>query len=197
MKYRPVIYLKMNDIIIFGTSPYINDIKKYIPKLQKKYTTIGINMFPAYFPNVDHWFFYDDNGFIILKEHYKGQKIHTRQCLKGHLDILGIKNFETFKTASDMSEEENTLFFCNFTITLAIHWCIKNGFKNIYLAGIDMDSDDWFHFYNLDYANFTHHKYQNEALKWIYDLQEYINIYQLNPNNTLKLPKKDIKELLK
>jgi hypothetical protein len=187
-----------DDVIIFGCSPFVNEIKEDIPKLQEKYTTIGINMFPVYYPNVNHWFFYDDQGIDILKEHYKGQKIHTREALMGHLDLLNITNFECFKPTEGYidKENENSLLFVNYTISLVVHWCIRKGFKNIYFIGIDMDSEDWFHFFEPDYARFSHHRYQKQTMKWIYDLQEYINIYQVNPSNTLKLPKKNIKDLL-
>jgi hypothetical protein len=187
----------VNDIIIFGSSPFINKISDFIPKLQEKYTTIGLNVFPAYYPKVDHWFFFDDLMLSTINNHYKNQIIHTRKDLQGHLDLFKITNYECFYPNSFIYEEKkDSLLFINYTITCAIHWCIRNGFKNIYLAGVDMDSENWFHFYQTDYVHHTPLKHQKQTMKWIYDLQEYANIYQLNPENTLKLPKKDIKELL-
>lgn len=187
-----------NDIIIFGSSPYINEIREYIPALQNKYITVGLNMFPVYYPNVDHWFFFDDLYAIgdCLKIHYKGQKIHTRKGLKGHLDLLKITNFECFNPVGSIEEKKDNLLFCNYTITSTLHWCIVNGFKNVYFAGIDMDSEYWYHFYDLNTKHYSNTKYQKQAIDWFYKLQEFINIFQLNPENTLKLPKKDIRQLL-
>lgn len=186
-----------SDIIIFGCSPFINEIRGDIPSILEKFQTIGINRFPCYYPNVNHWFFYDFEMINVLRENYNNQLIHCPQEIKGHLDILKIKNFEIFSISPCLElEKNNHLWFCNNTVTSAINWCIKQGFKNVYLAGVDLDSEDFFHFYNTNYAQFTHRSILKPAVKAIYAMQEYINIYQLNPNNTLDLPKKNIKDLL-
>jgi hypothetical protein len=185
------------DIIIFGSSPFINEIRDYIPALQEKYVTVGLNMFPAYYPNVNHWFFFDDSGIDALRLYYKGQKIHTRKGLKGHLDLLKITNHECFEPVGCILEEKkDSLLFCNYTITSALHWCVRNNFENVYFAGIEMDSEIWYHFYDLMTKHYSNLRYQKEAVEWFYKLQEQINIFQLNPENTLKLPKKEVKALL-
>ena len=187
------------DIIIFGTSPYINEISDLIPRLQKKYINVGINCFPVFYPEVNHWFFYDDDMIKIIGDsRYKGQKLWARKGLKGHLQLLQIENYEIFQPVDNQFflEDNGKLLFNNFTITIVLNWCYVKGFKNVYLAGVDMDSENWFHFYDLNNAHFVHHKRLNEVMKWIYDIQEYLNIYQLNPGNTTKLPKREVKTLI-
>ena len=185
-----------DDIIIFGCSPFINKIKSVIPKLQNKYDTIGINDFPVYYPNVKHWFVFDDGTYNTIKNNYKNQLIHAPNCLAERLKANGIENVEGFKPDSYYCEEmEDSLYFNTFSITCAIHWCIRKGYKNIYLAGVDIDDTHWRHFFDER----THQMAEEtlkDGIKAIYRLKQYINIYQLNPANKLNLLKTSIKELL-
>ena len=185
------------EAIIFGCSPFINEIAGYIPKLQEKYYTIGINNFPVFYPNVNSWFFYDNSMVGCIENHYRGQKIHTRERLRGHLERFKITNFETFRPVYNRlytEKKENYLLFKHFTISTALNWCLVNGFKDVYLAGIEMDSEQWQHFY-CDNIHFTKMDLQDETFKYIYQMQEYMNIWQLNKNCKRNLQKKDIKQL--
>ena len=47
-------------LILFGRSPFINEIAQYIPDLCNKYHTMGCNYFCDTFPMVEYVIFYDD-----------------------------------------------------------------------------------------------------------------------------------------
>ena len=192
----------MKDIIIFGSSPFINEISDLIPELMEKYDSIGINVFPAFYPAVKHWFFYDDKMIGLIKTHYKGQILHTRYDLREKITNLGVKpeDLEIFYPACEIfpKDKKDFLYFKNYTITIAIDWCIKNGYENVYLAGVDMDSEEWYHFYDTYCMHRTKIKGLERTAKAIEELQKHINIFQLNQktNKVQKLPISDIEKLI-
>lgn len=181
-------------LIIFGRSPYINEIKDYIPELIKKHTTIGINYFCNTYPDVDYVCFYDD----IIPD-VKNSKIITsfRNVEKSPQRLILTHSYElfnVFKNDDVFSEESHTLNFCVHTPSMALNWAYLKGYKDVVLAGVDLIpntihfDDDKPIFCDESIERAKNHL-ENVATK-------YLNIYQLNPNSYLNLPKITMEELL-
>lgn len=192
-------------LILFGRSPYINKIADYIPGLCKKYHTMGCNYFCNTFPMVEYVIFFDD---IVPNVQYH-QKIITNilylcrekskcnKLLKTH-DKKEL--WVIHKNGKRFAPDVTSLNFFIHTPSMAFDWANKKGFKNVILAGIDLNSDNRHfdykttpdqdgHTFKTDTLINARHHLKNVALK-------YLNIYQLNPESDLDLPKINITDLL-
>lgn len=181
-------------LIIFGRSPYINEIREYIPDLIKKHTTMGINYFCNTFPDVDYVCFYDNicpkvkNSTIITT--FKNVEKEPASLIYSHkYELYHIrKNGDTF------SEDKGTLHFCVHTPSMALNWAYLKGYKDVVLAGVDLVPNSLHFdenkpiFDNRTIITARNHL-ENVATK-------YLNIYQLNPDSYLNLPKIKMENLL-
>lgn len=180
-------------LIIFGRSPYINEIRDYIPNLINKHTTMGLNFFCDTFPNVDYVMFYDD-----IKPKVQQSTIITRyENLKNSAGLIYSHPYELYnvrKNGLEFSEDAATLHFCVHTPSMALNWAYLKGFKDVVLAGIDLIpntlhfDDDKPIFDNRTITTARHHL-ENVCTR-------YLNIYQLNPDSDLKLPKIKMEDLI-
>lgn len=182
-------------LIIFGRSPYINEIKDYIPDLIKKHTTIGINYFCNTYPDVDYVCFYDNicpnvkNSTIITS--FKNIEKEPARLIYSHRYEL----YNIFKKEDCFSEDKQILNFCVHTPSMALNWAYQKGYKEVVLAGVDLIP-------NTKHFDDDKPIFPDEAIKRARKHLEnvatrYLKIYQLNPNSDLNLPKITIKELLK
>lgn len=179
-------------LIIFGRSPFINEIKEYIPTLIKKHTTIGINYFCNNYPDVDYVCFYDNicpnvkNSTIITS--FKNTEKEPARLIYSHRYEL----YNVVKQYEDFSDDPQILHFCVHTPSMALNWAYQKGFKDVVLAGVDLIpntlhfDDDKPIFKDVERAK---NHLENVATK-------YLNIYQLNPDSYLNLPKISMEELL-
>jgi hypothetical protein len=190
--------MTLEKVIIFGRSPFINEIKEFIPELQENYFNIGINSFPVTFPNVDLWSFIDEKTLLnIIIHNYKGQKILSDSSFQDDLELYDINNYELFETIEHhepILDIPNCLAYQNITLTIVLNWCIKQGIKEVYLIGHDI-SPDWSYF-DSEASQNAEEKFLKEIRHFIYKCQDYTKIFQCNPNSDLELPKKNIRKLL-
>lgn len=84
-----------------------------------------------------------------------------------------VKDFKLQKTPDFNKEDKTTLGFYQYTVTSAVNWCYKQGFKNIYLIGIDHDTG----FFN-----------EPEVREWIELFKDKCNIYQTYNSPLWHLP---------
>lgn len=191
-------------LILFGRSPYINKIADFIPDLCKKYHTMGCNYFCNSFPMVEYVIFYDDicpditeNHTVITNVSYIHKNSKCRKLLENHdkkeLYVIH-RNFKKF------ADDEISLNFCVHTPSIAFDWAYKKGFKNVILAGIDLTSNN-LHFDYKTTPDQNGHTFKEKTLitarEHIYNVAlKKINIYQLNPDNDMDLPKVNIADLL-
>jgi len=181
-------------LIIFGRSPYINKIRGYIPELIKKHTTIGINTFCETFPDVDYVCFYDD---IAPKVEYSVIITDIKNKDRNAADIIKKYPSELYNIKKDdwtFSEDKKTLHLCVHTPSMALNWAYLHGYKDVVLAGVDLIPDT---------KHFDSEKkiFPNESIEVARRHLEtvapkYLNVYQLNPDSYLKLPKITMEELL-
>lgn len=192
-------------LILFGRSPFINELRPAIPQIIKKYHTMGCNYFCESFPDVEFVIFYDDiapkvseKSIIITNiEHFRNDKKKCYELCHSHKNI----EFYTInKDGRDFSIGDSRLNFFIHTPSIALNWAYKKGFKNVVLGGIDLGVNKQ----HFDYAttpdqnNVTiNDKDMQKARKHLTDVAgKYLRIYQLNPNSDLPIQKITIKELL-
>jgi len=184
----------MNDtLILFGRSMFINKIKKHIPDLIKKYDSLGINTFYESYPNINAVIFYDKTA------------APTRQIdnliitdRKNADTVIHQKNKELYEVVTNREEfsiKQGVINFYYFTSSMAINWAYLKGYKNVVLCGIDLMNN--LHFDN-DFKSDLSDGVQTETKKYMENIcTKYINLFQLNPESDLKIPKINIDNLLK
>lgn len=188
-----------NTLIIFGSSPYINIIKDKISKIQKKWQTLGLNVFPAFYGNVNYWLWCDTNAFTsYIIEHYKPDKhklIAEESVYKNEIKKFNIAPYKIFKATRKFfkHQKENEYFVYKTSVHLAINFAIKEGFKNVVLIGVDLTTD-WKHFYEKNKVRGANKI--ASMRQYLYDFKKYINIYKVNPDSDLQLEKLDLNYLI-
>lgn len=191
-------------LILFGRSPFINKIAKDIPDLCQKYHTMGCNYFCNTFPMVEYVIFYDDispdvqdNSTIVTNILFLRKKTNCQNLLENHekKELFVIhKNFKGF------AKDKGSLNFCIHTPSIAFDWAYKKGFKNVIIAGIDLTLENT-HFDYKTTPDQNGHTFKDNSLmiarKHLKEIaQKHLNIYQLNPDSDLDLPKLNIADLL-
>lgn len=181
-----------SELVIFGRSPFINQVD--VPLLLENYTTVGFNQFGKHH-KVDHLFFFDD--------YYYGYKPTAVYLPKWFSQKHGIKYVPKPSDRPILSRQmkDNMIVLGHkyFTVSLALNWALLEGFKTIYLVGIDhVETDNQFkHHDGVDLpANLTP-KAHKDLKKYVYACAEHADIYQCNPAVApdWELKYKDIREL--
>ena len=192
-------------LILFGRSPYINEIKDEIPQLIKKYHTMGCNYFCESFPDVEYVVFYDDiapkvkpESTIVtnVKHFYDDKKVCYKLCHEH-------KNIELYtinKVNDEFSDGDSRLNFCIHTPSMALNWAYKKGFETVILAGIDLIKNtphfDADRTPDATCPNFNDSAIDRARRHLTEVASRYLKIYQLNPKSDIELEKITIKELL-
>ena len=197
--------LNYNDtLIIFGRSTFINEIADSIPDLCKKYHTMGCNYFVNSFPQVEYVIFYDDLVPNVQPQHRIITNIkYSKDTNSKSYNLLNTHgNCELYNVNKDFkfSTKPDTLHMCIHTPSIGMNWAYLKGFKNIVLAGIDLNSNNQ-HFDYKTTPDQNGHTLCNKALPTARrHLKEVaikvLNVYQLNPNSNLDLPKIKLSDLL-
>lgn len=193
-------------LILFGRSPYITKIKKYIPDLCKKYHTMGCNYFVNSFPEVEYVIFYDDLVPEVQEKHIivTNGKYNASNAYKSFNLLQNHANKQLFvinKQSKFFSDNPNILNFCIHTPSMALNWAYLKGFKNVIIAGIDLTLENNQHFDKATTPDRDGHDFNISAITAARTHLEqvatqHLNIYQLNPKSTINIPKIKIKELL-
>ncbi len=194
---------KINDhtIILFGRSEYLYKIEKFVPDLLKKYHSIGCNQIVEYFNDIENAIFFDDVGKLNITEntHLIAPAIYTQNSNRKSFKFLeNHKNkelYEFYRNGKVFSKEKGTLNFYIHTPSLALNWCYQNNFRNVILAGVDLEPENSVHFA-------SHQPFMLDEEKRILARKhlekvctKYLRIYQLNAESTLNIDKINIKEL--
>jgi hypothetical protein len=193
------------EIIIFGASPQINNIKDIIPDLQKKYTNIGINSFPVTYPDVDYWALLDRVTLmrVVNRNTYKGQTIITDYNYKAS-GLLKQYKHETFMmdTHTEQLIKDKQVFDGSIvvggiiiTLTYLINWCYLNDYTDIYLIGHSL-SNVWNHFDNPNFIVEHDDQRMNDIKEFIKEAAKFVNIWQTDKNYDIGIPFKDVEDLL-
>lgn len=171
-------------VIIFGSAPYYDKIKPFIPELIQKYDTVGINDRQLQFP-FKIWAFVDD--FTPFIEQVKPfETAITRQCRRSGVPKEYQNKFEYFGNAGSHiihSLDHKALCIHWYTITFVLNYVYLKGYKDVYLAGIE-------------HPESCSHYGGGNIRDFIYKYKEYMNLYQLDTESTMDLEKRSVKDLL-
>lgn len=136
--------LSNDTVIIFGRSPFVNEIRSEIPKLCRKFFSIGCNYFVESFPCVNAVIFYDDitprffnNQLLITQRKYAEDaeyKCHELCRTHKHSEFYDVK-----RTPDGLSGDPGKLNFWFHTPSMALNWAHQKGYSRAILAGIDLD----------------------------------------------------------
>jgi hypothetical protein len=183
--------LKKDELVIFGRSPFIAQAD--VPALIKRYTTIGFNHFGRQY-RPDYLFMFDAYyaGYIptvVFTPHHFPQRHGMKYVpvpsneplLNQPHDPRGIRLAHKY-----------------FTVSIALNWALTQGFKKIYLVGIDhVETDRQFRHHDGNDLPSTLTPKAHKALKdYVYRCAEHADIYQCNPAVApdWQLKYKDVKE---
>ena len=185
----------MNDtLILFGRSLFIDKIKNYIPELIKKYDTLGINTFYKTYPDIDAVIFYDKDA--APKEKIDNLIITDRKNISEVKHQKNVEIYEVITNRPEFSNIQGILNFYYFTSSMAINWAYLKGYKNVVLAGVDLENN--YHFDDKDFRPELADGVQEKTKRYMEQVcSKYINLYQLNPESDLKLPRLKIEKLIK
>jgi len=190
------------DWIIFGDSPYINQIQDF--SFAKNYNTIAVNRFDKC--ECDYRFANDQETIAEISN----KNLSGKWCfLKRSVDSLIVANklfFDNYFVIRTYLEFEGSpqfepykngrLLDCRSSAMPAINFAIQRGARNIYLIGIDFNWTKG-HFYNPKptYKPLNH---ICELRKYVKQMAQHSNIHRVNPAPFLPLsflPIKRIEEL--
>lgn len=195
--------LKDDTLILFGRSPFIKKISKQIPTLCEKYHTMGCNYFCNSFPMVEYVIYHDDicpdikeHQTVVTNVLYLRRKSNSREVLEKH-DKKEL--YVVHRNGKGFAPDATSLNFYLHTPSMALDWAYKKGFKNVVLAGIDLTLERT-HFDYKTTPDQNGHTFKEDTLyncrRHLKEIAgKYLNIYQLNPDNDIEIPKISIAEL--
>ena len=159
-----------DDIIDKLRSKTIVYIDDYPPKVKEHQTVIT---------NISHFHNRNSRSYNFLAGHQKKE-----------LYILE-KDYIRF------SDSNYKLHYFFHTPTMALNWAYLKGFKNVVLAGVDLNINDLRHFDNEKFNPNWLEKDVQKARNHLENIcTKYLDIYQLNAGSDLRLPKLKLGDLL-
>lgn len=189
-------------LILVGKSPILDDpeVNSALRKALLKYTSIGINQ-ASYLFKTNYFAFVDSD----LKHYYNVIHPNTK-IITIPLNVTSQFDCEcceifTPKKDEDCLIKEGRLAYCGFTHDMCLSWAYSKGFKNVILFGVaDFTKDNYsarcnnlFHckqeFTPADVAISSSANYINTVFS------KYLNIYTVNPNSLLSIPRISLEDI--
>jgi hypothetical protein len=185
----------LNEIILFGNSPFINDVD--VANLVCRYPSMACNSFGSRYI-VDYLFLFDavvqpacDATLTFIPNWFKDAPKHfIKYCpVTNQFPVTTYKKSKGYPVIGRK----------HFTSSTAINWAILNGFKKIYLVGVDhVETDKTFkHFDDTPSHNKLNPILHREFKQFVYECATHVEIFQTNPQvkTEWRLPFKRIEEL--
>ena len=185
-------------ILIIGDSPFLGEIEDKLHYLLELYSSIGINNAIRKYNVQTHIF--QDIKFVALTNKYPEVKtvslyMYGDMIQKDNKDLIDSYTFNFKKDTCTNLLRENKLAWCGFTHDYAISYCITKGYTDIILVGT-ADFTGAQHYITSEIFS-PSEKLVELSKKFIEEVcTQRANIYTLNPNSSLKVPRVTIDELL-
>ncbi len=180
--------------VLFGRSPFIDQVD--VAQLCKKRTSVAMNSFGTMHA-VNHLFFYDD-----YFEHLPGPRIHTPYWFKRKGDTLFCaRPADRPYTKQVYQDGYAVLAFRYFVTSIALNWAILQGFRDIYLVGIDHKetAGKMPHFDGPPgrFVSACAHRKFKQYVRRCHNALPYVRIYQCNPavKEQWALPFKSVEDI--
>ena len=186
-----------NAVIIVGDSPYLASINDSLRYILDRYDSIGINNSIRLYNIKEHIF--QDEKFIKLTNKYPEIKVVTLytygDMIKPNKELYNSFTFDFKKNTEKDLLKDRKLAWCGFTHDYAISYCIIKGYKNIILAGT-ADFIGGGHYATNEEFNYAE-KLKGYSKKFIEEVcTKRANIYTLNPDSFLSIPRIELQKLL-
>ena len=194
-------FCKDNTIILIGRSDYLDKVDSLFPICLDKYKCATINW--ACTRYYSEYFFFLDS---YVKKMCLGKILGTPKqiTVSTNIGLVQDCDFEIYDQHrvynNDKIYTDNTLLGAGFTHDYAISYLIKQGYKNVILAGCaDFETKQYAEKMNVR-TNIEWKYSEKIRINSMYLLNhifpKYINIYTLNPNSALSVKRITTTELL-
>ena len=186
-----------NTVIIVGDSPFLATIEDKIHYLLERYDSIGINNAIRLYNVKEHVFL--DDKFIPLTNQYPDVKTITLykygDAIKNCKELYDSYSFNFKKDTEKDLMKDRKLAWCGFTHDFAVSYCIIKGYKRIILAGT-ADFTVNKHYITDEDFNYAE-KLKENSKRFLEEVcSKRAEIYTLNKDSILEVPKLDIDFLL-
>ena len=185
-------------VIIIGDSPFLGEIENKLHYLLEVYPSLGINNAVRKYNVQAHIF--QDMKFVALTNKYPRIKtislyMYGDMIQKENKELIDSYSFNFKRNDESDILKGNKLAWCGFTHDYAISYCILKGYTDIILAG------------TADFIGSKHHvtletfspseKLIELSKRFIQEIcTKRINIYTLNSESSLKVPRITVDEIL-
>lgn len=158
----------MKELIIFGRSPFINELK--LDKIDYSRFDVCCINYPI--PNI--------------KVHYVvSADAKVQPILAPKTEWISKNTGWCFKKTDRIIQEQGVLSWCVYSSSLAVNFAITRGYKTMFLAGIDLFDDDkpFLHYDGVKNIKKASKQGTQQEKKYIKELAEKynVNVYQINP----------------
>ena len=158
----------MKEIIIFGRSPFINELK--LENIDYNRFDVCCINYPI--PNI--------------RVHYLvSADWHVKPVLAPKTEWISVNNGWNFAKTDKIIQEQNLLSWCVYSSSLAVNFAISRGYKTIYLGGIDLFeiNKPFIHYDGIKNKKINTSVGCKDEKEYIKKLasQFDVKIYQLNP----------------
>ncbi len=177
------------EIVILGKSPFINEVSEELPVLLSLIECIGINGVIGTYPQITHCCFIDSRTILAVVPYWKDQTLITTKNVGKMIRAMGYKqpNLATYgiernKIFTTIEHSEN-LGYSSYSFTMALSWCLRQGYKTVYLCGIDFYNEVGY-YNDMNYKNSkpcTHSEKVHFSKEFLWRMAGLINIVDLNP----------------
>jgi len=194
-------------LLIVGRSPIVDEYSEHINYLCEIYPSIGINSIATVF-NTKYCAFVDIGSFkVYMNKLDKSKELITLEKYIPLSEIYKCHLYNTFRprnsdnTKDLVINENGDLAYFGFTHDLCISWAISNKFKNVVLLGAadfcaDIYADINANVYTPIFIRNDEVEHNSiNAIENFYS--KHINIYAVNKNSKLKIPRITLEELYK
>ena len=187
-----------NPILIIGDSPFLATIESQIHYLLELYPSMGINNAIRKYNIQSHIF--QDMKFIHLTNEYPEIKTvslysYGDMIEKNNKELIDSYSFNFKRNTEADIIKENKLAWCGFTHDYALSYCIYKGYTDVILVGTaDFTGSQHYLTSEIFSPSSTLVELSKKFIQEI--CTKRINIYTLNPDSSLNVPKTSIEELL-
>lgn len=157
----------MKELIIFGRSPFINELD--LSKIDYDRFDVCCINYPIPDIRVHYVVSSDYNVKPVLAPKTEWVSVHT--------------GWELIKTDEDIIQEEKKLTWGYFSSSLAVNFAVLRGYKVIYLCGVDLveENKPFSHYDGIVNEHISTKKARIKEKQYIKQIADKVEIYQANP----------------
>jgi hypothetical protein len=192
--------------LIFGSSPYINEVRQYIPALLKKYRSIACNVVSYHFHGFEFIAtndYFPETNLKIIINWQKNSKAIIENHKKFNIEYIFNPNItDPILAENPVIQDGFEIYelFGRHTIALpATNFALLRGAKKVVFIGVDFNLG-WNRFYDeskriMPQALYSLQLRQNRMINCLNKLRQRIDVYNVNPYTETQTPVINIRSL--